>query len=605
MQLRQRHRREGPYASLILDTAGSLYGTTYQGGAYSAGIVFALTPTGGGGWRETVLHSFDSDGTDGFNPRAGLILDGAGHLYGTTTSGGTYNGGTVFELQTTAIYTLTVSIVGNGTVTSTDGNINCPGSCSYTYAYGTQVTLNAAPGEGWVFGGWNGGCLGTAPCTVTMTQSISVDAIFSEALQFVAATPCRVVDTRNANGTFGGPAIPGGTSRSFPIPQGSCDIPTTAAAYSLNVTVVPNGVLGYLTIWPTGENQPVVSTMNSLDGRIKANAAIVPAGTNEAVSVYVSNTTNVVLDIDGYFTQPTQQTLQFYPLTPCRVLDTRNASGDLGGPFLNGGDERDFPVLESSCIPQGVTPLAYSMNFTVVPVQGQPLGYLTVWPAGQSKPVVSTLNNLTATLVANAAIVPAGTNGAIAAFPSQNTQLVGDIDGYFATAGTGGLSLYPTAPCRVIDTRKIGNGQPFSGTADSAGERGGQRLRHTDDRARLRLQCDGGAVGRPRLSDLVAGQRRSACGLDAERRRWLDHLEHGDCAQRQRQHRRLRVGHDATGAGHFQLLRAVGPGDRSGGMCGWPAGLKLRRRCAVPKGTQRKIPAHPGFRAKRWRSILG
>src|ERR1017187_7543491 len=77
---------------------------------------------------------------------------------------------------------------------------------------------------------------------------------------------------------------------------------------------------------------------------------------------------------------------------------------------------------------------------------------------------VSTLNNLTATIVANAAIVPAGTGGGIATYPSGNTQLVADIDGYFAPAGTGGLSLYPTVPCRVIDTRKIGNGNPFSGT---------------------------------------------------------------------------------------------------------------------------------------------
>ena len=102
--------------------------------------------------------------------------------------------------------------------------------------------------------------------------------------------------------------------------------------------------------------------MNSLDGRIKANAAIVPAGTNGAVSVYVSDTTNVVLDIDGYFTAPSDSTLQFYPLTPCRVVDTRNANGDLGGPFLTQNQERDFPVLESSCIPQGVTPAAYSLQ---------------------------------------------------------------------------------------------------------------------------------------------------------------------------------------------------------------------------------------------------
>ena len=108
------------------------------------------------------------------------------------------------------------------------------------------------------------------------------------ALQFVNVPPCRVVDTRNANGTFGGPAIQGGTFRSFPIPQGACNIPATAAAYSLNVTLVPDQgtPVGYLTIWPAGENQPVASTTNSLDGRVKANAGIIPAGVTGGVSVF-------------------------------------------------------------------------------------------------------------------------------------------------------------------------------------------------------------------------------------------------------------------------------------------------------------------------------
>ncbi len=120
-------------------------------------------------------------------------------------------------------------------------------------------------------------------------------------LQFVPVTPCRVVDTRNTNGTFGGPPIQGGDYRDFPIPQGSCNIPANAVAYALNVTVVPSGPLGYLTIWPTSQYQPSTSTMNSPDGRVKANAAIVQGGVNAAVSVYASDTTNVILDIDGYF----------------------------------------------------------------------------------------------------------------------------------------------------------------------------------------------------------------------------------------------------------------------------------------------------------------
>jgi uncharacterized repeat protein (TIGR03803 family) len=87
-----------PYAGLIFDVAGDLYGTTTGGGDYGHGTVFELAPTAGGDWTETVLYSF-GNGTDGANPDAGLIFDKNGSLYGTTTGGGTYGGGTVFELS--------------------------------------------------------------------------------------------------------------------------------------------------------------------------------------------------------------------------------------------------------------------------------------------------------------------------------------------------------------------------------------------------------------------------------------------------------------------------------------------------------------------------
>ena len=285
------------------------------------------------------------------------------------------------------------------------------------------------------------------------------------ALQFVAVTPCRVVDTRNPNGQFGGPPIAGGRARSFPIPEGSCNIPATTAAYSLNVTAIPASTLGYLSIWPTGEPLPLVSTLNSPDGRIKANAAIVPGGYQDAVSVYVTNTSQVIIDIDGYFEPVSGSTLAFYPLAPCRVADTRDTTKPpgLGPPQLSALTPRDLPVLLSPCIPTGVNPAAYSLNFTVVP-GGHPVGFLSAWPTGQTQPVVSTLNDQTGTIVANAAIVPAGTAGNISVYATDNTQLLVDIDGYFAPAGEGGLSLYPAVPCRVIDTRKVGSGQPFTGT---------------------------------------------------------------------------------------------------------------------------------------------
>jgi Putative Ig domain len=280
-------------------------------------------------------------------------------------------------------------------------------------------------------------------------------------LQFVPVTPCRVADTRLAPGPFGGPALQGQTSRDFTIPDGGCSIPSTAAAYSLNVTVVPRPTLGYLTVWPTGQPRPVLSTLNSPDGRVKANAAIVPAGDNQAISVYATDATDVVLDIDGYFAPASSSTLAFYPLTPCRIADTRSSTfpSGLGVPHLSAMVQRDFPVLSSPCIPMGITPQAYSFNFTAVPYppgSGNPLGYLELWPKDQMpQNPVSTLNNLTGTVVANAAIVPAGTGGEITAYATNDTDLVIDIDGYFAPANSGPdpLSLYTLAPCRVLDTR--------------------------------------------------------------------------------------------------------------------------------------------------------
>jgi len=203
--------------------------------------------------------------------------------------------------------------------------------------------------------------------------SVAVAGTGPSALQFLPVVPCRIADTRNSIGAFGGPELDAGATRTFDIPQSDCGIPSTAVAYSLNVTAVPNVSLGYLTIWPAGGNQPYVSTLNS-DGRVKANAAIVPAATSGGVSIFASDATQVILDIDGYFV-PAGKTsaLAFYPVTPCRVADTRNANGPQGGPSLGAASSRSFPVQGICNIPS--TAQAYSLNITAVP-DGD-LGYLT------------------------------------------------------------------------------------------------------------------------------------------------------------------------------------------------------------------------------------
>lgn len=276
-------------------------------------------------------------------------------------------------------------------------------------------------------------------------------------LHFVPVTPCRIADTREASrpAGFGTPTLAGGVARSFVIPAAGCGVPSNAKAYSMNVTVVPKGPLGYITIWPTGQNQPFVSTLNSADGRVKANAAIVPAGSGGAVSVMATEATELVLDINGYFIEPNLNPagLAFYPITPCRIADTRNANGGLGGPAIGAGATRNFPVQSAGCaVPANAQ--AYSMNATVVP-GGAPLGYISMWPTGQAQPFVSTLNAPTGAIVANAAIVPAGSNGEISVFAQGQTHLVLDINGYFAPAGgTNEQRFYPIVPCRLADTRE-------------------------------------------------------------------------------------------------------------------------------------------------------
>jgi len=419
-----------PDAPLLQGTDGNFYGTTIG----QPGTVFQITQDG----VLTTLHTFT--GGDGAGSQAGLTQAGDGNFYGTTTSNG--GSSTIFKITPTGMLS-TVYVFCSlpqcadgyeplaGVVQAIDGNL-----------YGTTYA-----------GGANG--LGTV---FRITGPAAAPG------QFMPATPCRLADTRGT-----GP-IQGGTSQVFLVPElGGCDIPSTALAYSLNVTVLPrqHHPLNYLTIFPAERTQPFVSTMNSPDGRIKANAAIVPAGAGGGVSVYVTDTSDVILDIDGYFVPAVSQTLKFFPLTPCRLVDTRTGSNQppgLGPPSFGNMEVRDLPVLSASPCLQGLpnTPQAYSLNITVVPSPpGQPLNYLTIWPSDQTQPVVSTLNNPTATVVANAALVPAAANnGDISVFTYNSTDVIIDVNGYFASPG--GYSFYASAPCRAYDSRN-NNGQPFRG----------------------------------------------------------------------------------------------------------------------------------------------
>jgi len=148
----------------------------------------------------------------------------------------------------------------SGFLTITGGS---PGNGSGTVTFSVSANTGGSPRTG---------TLTIAGIVFTVIQA---GTSATGGLGFHPVTPCRAVNTA-------GNRMQAGETRDFAI-SGSCGIPSTAQAYSVNVTVTPPGPLIYLSIWPTGQPQPVVSTLNSFDGYVVANAAIVPAGTGGVI----------------------------------------------------------------------------------------------------------------------------------------------------------------------------------------------------------------------------------------------------------------------------------------------------------------------------------
>jgi len=185
--------------------------------------------------------------------------------------------------------------------------------------------------------------------------------------------------------------------------------------------------------------------------------------------------------------QTPANSLVFVAMTPCRVADTRAGfgfTGSFGPPSLAAGATRSFPIQASTTCTIPSIALAYSFNLTVV--TSSFLNYLTVWPFGSTQPNASTLNDDLGTVVANAAIIPAGndSSGSINVFASNNTDFIIDINGYYAAqtgitltqgtvgapslsfSGDSGTGIYSTEPGSL----SIATGGTTAFTVDPTGD---------------------------------------------------------------------------------------------------------------------------------------
>ncbi|KAA0254172.1 MAG: hypothetical protein EDX89_11010 [Acidobacteria bacterium] len=175
--------------------------------------------------------------------------------------------------------------ITNGTITGGQG------TAAVTFAAGAagQLTLQVVETAG--------GCASAGG-----TKGIAVTAVSSKLHTLM---PCRVLDTREAAGTFGGPALGRLQERSWPIAAGACGVPGTARALALNVTVVVPQAGGFVTLWPSDTGRPLTSTINFKPGQVRANNAVVRVTSDGQASLSAFNGSDggvhVLVDVTGYF----------------------------------------------------------------------------------------------------------------------------------------------------------------------------------------------------------------------------------------------------------------------------------------------------------------
>ncbi len=301
------------------------------------------------------------------------------------------------------------------------------------------------------------------------SATTSADAFTYVMSAYTALPPTRLLDTRTNGTTLG-------TNSSLSLKVVGGAVPSDATAVALNVTVTDTTNASYLSVYPAGEPQPLISNLNWSPGETVPNLVIVPVGSGGEVTFYNDQgRADVVVDLEGYFAPepPTSTVGSYVPLTPARIADTRLNSGEpYSGDTLGPGATLDIQVTGMGGVPSsGVA--AVLMNVTVTDTTAA--SYLTVYPQGQSQPLASNLNWVAGDTVANRVVVPVGPTGQIAVFNQfGQADVVVDVDGYFISGGTApsNAGLFtPINPVRVLDTRITGQtlGPGGSLTLDLAG----------------------------------------------------------------------------------------------------------------------------------------
>ena len=284
------------------------------------------------------------------------------------------------------------------------------------------------------------------------------------------ASPARLVDTRLTT-TIGLGKLDAGGTLVVGV-AGTNGIPANATAAILNVTVTQPDAGGFTTVYPTGTAMPTTSTVNvDGPGQTAAALATVPLGSNGSVNVFSERGSQIIVDVVGYYGPAVSAAGRFVPLTPSRLLDTRNGTGVSGGGTAKVGANQ---TIELQVTGRGGVPALDPANPTnvsaaivnVTATQTTAPGFFTAFPGGTIQPTASTLNaSETDETIANLAVVKVGPAGTIQLLSEAGGHLIVDVVGYVtgnanALATQRGLFV-PVTPSRLADTR-LGSGDAVS-----------------------------------------------------------------------------------------------------------------------------------------------
>jgi hypothetical protein len=287
--------------------------------------------------------------------------------------------------------------------------------------------------------------------------------------------PARLLDTRSGNGLTG--VFQANTPRTFLV-AGRGGVPWCATAVTGNITVTDETAGWAVYLGPDSNPAPTSSTINFIKGEVVANSLTVAlSNTGYLSATYISvagNTTNLVFDVTGYY-GCADSDLYFHPITPTRVLDTRNNTGGFGGfaGKLTANTPATFQVTNNASHTTGVptSAIAVTGNLTVT---NETAGWaIYLGPVPQALPTSSTINFTTGQVLANGVTVGLGSGGTLSAtyvsFPGNTTDLVFDVTGYYATdcvttaqltnatvCNPTGMEYVPITPVRILDTRVTG-----------------------------------------------------------------------------------------------------------------------------------------------------